>query len=39
VTQIRFHADEPEALAAVAQAQLDARRAAPELRDGGTSPA
>jgi hypothetical protein len=39
VTQIRFHADEPEALAAAAKTQLDARRAAPELRDGGTSPA
>ena len=39
VTQIRFHADEPEALAAAAQAQLDSRRAAPEPRGGGTSPA
>jgi hypothetical protein len=39
VTQIRFHADEPEALVAAAQAQLDARRAAPEPRGGAPSPA
>jgi len=39
VTQIRFHADDPEALVAAAQAQLDARRAAPEPRGGASSPA
>jgi hypothetical protein len=39
VAQIRFHADDPEALVAAAQAQLDAGRAAPEPRGGGTSAA
>jgi hypothetical protein len=39
VTQIRFHADDPEALVAAAQAQLDARQAAPEPRGGAPWPA